>query len=278
MNEDTADQLEPETDDIPQDEPAEDGGRDFDAEASAMGWKPEAEFTGPEGAWRSSEEFVKRGEERGDLAVANNRRLTARVTELEAGLKQQKDVHNLQQQSLRDSLAKDYEDKILQAAEDGDKEAVGRHMRDRDKAMESPAPEPDNAPNPDYTDFVDRNDWYNSDSRMTNYANVTSDELARTNPNLSPVENMRRTEEEVKATFPSYFDEDEAPTPKPRTPRAPVAGARRGGKRKPTGKTYEAMPAEYREGCDESVASKWSDRATFVKNYWANVAKEEART
>src|SRR4051812_47360868 len=56
---------------------ADEGGRDYEAEAKVQGWRPLAEFTGDPAKHKSAEQFVKDGEEQAGLATARNKHLTS---------------------------------------------------------------------------------------------------------------------------------------------------------------------------------------------------------
>lgn len=53
--------------------------------------------------------------------------------------------------------------------------------------------------------FLKRNEWFQKDKVMTNYAIVRDQELAKENPHLSQVELLELLEEDVKETFPEKF-------------------------------------------------------------------------
>lgn len=197
--------------DLPSDEieiPADDAPSDADvaveARAREMGWKPLAEWRGPEGAWRPAAEFIARGENILPIVRDQNRRLTERIGKLEGeitslrataqeqlqALKEMREMGRTADQRGYERAMKDIKDRQRQAVEAGDTKAFDQ-LVEQAEALEgsrpaAPAPAPPRPvettpPAPQLSEptrkFIADNPWFRNDKLLSDTMVATHQEL-----------------------------------------------------------------------------------------------------
>ncbi len=243
----------------------------IEAEARRGGWRPQEEYRGPPGQWRTAEEFLKRGQ---DILPMVRKDL---IRERERGTKMEEEIKALRQTVDEQKLAMDdllkmartasesgykraleeLKAKKRQAAQAGDiagvvaiDDQISEVEEARADAVPPPreaAPAPKNPqPVPPRVDpaverFVSENPWFNTDQVLHKAMETEHMALLQDAPGLSLEENLDRAKEAVMARYPRKFgitekNDDDAPPPPPRrngvNPPSPPSG---GGRRPATG-------------------------------------------
>lgn len=233
---------------------ANDGERDWEAEARNMGWKPEAEFKEGESRpreFKDAEAFVKDGEERGDLAKHMVKQLQTQLD------KMKRDVRRLTkaEQDAYQRGADDLKAQMRAAVESGDVAAFDEASERLDKlANGKDAPAED--ANEQFLAFRKDNSWFDTgalagasiDERNARARAVqlfdyyAGQGLDRT---MLPSEFFAKVADEVASEFPTLGKTPSTPRPRPVSD---VAGVTRPGGAKQNGAT--ALPAEARAQAD----------------------------
>ena len=114
---------------------------------------------------------------------------------------------------------------------------------------------------PELVEFNTRNPWMETDEDMSSFVIGRAQRLRQQNPGMSLSALLSQVEAAARKAFPAKFG--------PARARSPVdAGERGGNSPNAGGKTYQAMPKEAREACDEFVADGKGKREAYVKMYF----------
>ncbi len=242
-----------ETDDLFEDEgvdhtPDPEAERKAEREALARrgGWRPQEEYRGPPGQWRTAEEFLKRGEDilpivRKDLAKERERtaKMEDEIRTLRAGFDEQRLVMEDLLKMARNASEAGYKRAMDElkaqkraAAQEGDiakvvlideqisevaaERASAPAPAERPKpAASSPAPQPKVQVDPAVEQFVNDNPWFNTDGVLHKAMEAEHMSLLQEAPGLSLEENLRQAKEAVMARYPRKFGIKEPPPPAP---------------------------------------------------------------
>ena len=174
-----------------------------EAEARAKGWKPKDEYSGDPGKWVEAEEFNKRTDLYQELSSIK-KALRRRDKEMDAVVRYSKEQTEL---AYRRGVA-DLQSQLDAAVDRGDKQGV----REITKEMgQMKAPEPDHPA--EVVDFQERNQWFDKDPEMTDYAIARSRRIAENNPSWSLERRLEEVEKDVKKRFPENFQHDRRDLP-----------------------------------------------------------------
>lgn len=228
---------------------ADDAQQQIEARARQMGWTPKDEFKGDPSKWRDAGEFVERGESLLPLVKAQNKRLEAKVAELEKTTRDFAEHLSKTEQRAYDRAIADLRQqrKEALAAGDGDAfdkadEQIEKLRRDAEaKAAKRADKQADDGPDPVYTEWESRNLWL-KDAKMQAYAESAAEFLRKSGENATGAEFLELVTKEVKARFPEKFTNPRREGAQAVEGAAPAA--RRGGK------TYADMPADARAACE----------------------------
>ena len=98
---------------------------------------------------------------------------------------------------------------------------------------------------------------------MTDFANLYAQKLTKQNPSLAYNDVLQQVEEKVKTTFPQRFE-----NPERAKPTAVDSGSTREIAPK-TGKTYNDLPADAKEMCNQNVKQGlFKSKEDWVKVYF----------
>jgi len=256
--------------------------RNYEAEARDMGWVPEGEFKGDKkpAKFLEAKDFVERGETVLPFVQREVKRLKSereqekkdyearfeRLTKAtEATLKKQREDHSRELVELTTKR-----DAAVEKGDVAGFKTLERQITDH-KAnapqVEDIAPQPQAADPADNDKTVaswqDANKWYGTDDALTEAAIGISQNLLRKNPTISMAENLRLTDEAMKARFPLRFGGTGA------NAHAPVDS---GGDPKPLvneskSPLYDKLPKEAKALADQAV----KDGVYKSKEEWARV-------
>ncbi len=215
--------VEEATTEIVQTEAAEKpAGRDYDAEATEQGWRPQEEWTGKPENWKDAKTWVENGE------------IHAKVSRIEKSFDERlaklAKVNERTVEAIRAQHAKEIAELTTDrkaAIKAGDVEEVER----LDKAIEvhkelgpEPASEADNEKI--QSDWINTQDWWAVNVEMTDFAIRMSQAILAKNPKITMAENLERTVALLKKKYPEEFGLAAEPQKKPAAANghAPVDG------------------------------------------------------
>lgn len=209
-------------------------GRDYEQEASGMGWVPQEEWKGNPDQWRPAEDFVKRGEEILPIVNKHNKELKQELATLKDDVAMIAKVTKQQvvdaEQAGYDKAKAEYEGRLealqkqkFDAVQEGDLEAFQKAEGDIANLNQPEPPKKDEPAaqpqvNPVFEDWSKQNTWYipdpanpgdGGDQDLTAFAEGFGRQIAAQHDLNSP-EGMEKfytaIGEKVKATFPQKFE------------------------------------------------------------------------
>lgn len=269
---DATDNQTQEPGDEPTQDPSEPGGDDagdddlsVEDRAKTMGWRPMDEFSGDKSYFVDADEFVRNADEKMPVMRSNMRKMQRDIHNLTESLTLQADMAKETLVAQKNRMESEFDAKLREAVQDGDTETydlVTAQKTQEMKAFDTPGPKPaaSTAFESAFGDFEDRNEWYGANLPATDFANAEGIRVRDANPGISPVDELKKVEAAVKREFTSLGKNPN------RNKASAVGNGRRPGKAKGA-KTYEAMPIESRDACDNMV-SRGISKDAFVKNYY----------
>jgi hypothetical protein len=232
--------------------------RDFEAEAKADGWVPQADWKGDPNKWIPAEDFVKRGETILPIVQAKYRRTVEEVADLKRKFEEREgvfsDFQKFQEQALakankeRDQLITQLEEQRAKAITDGDGQTFTQtDKRIQELRAESATPPKKDPPreSPEVTAWKAENKWYTTDSELTGVADGLADVVARENPGLKGKAFLDKLTERVKTVVPHKFE-----NPRRQEQITGEPGSKKGSSKS---KGYDDLPVEARAACDKFV-------------------------
>lgn len=256
--------------------------------ALAQGWSDKEHWRGKPEEWVDAETFVKRGDEWLAGLKRSNDTLSRDLTATKAQLKELREAtedFKKFQKDAYDRKVADLESKMealkqerAQAISDGDGKKVNelddaldtakdgiREAKEAAKEAAKPAkvtaPEPQ-ALDPVMQNWLEENDWFGKDKRMTAIANGIGESLRIEFPDLKGKEFLDKMNEVLAEEFPARFAK--------KGPRSPVesgAGGRGGRSGSTNTRTYENLPADAQAACDRYVKQKLMTREQYLQDY-----------
>ena len=258
----------------------------FESEARAQGWVAAEEFRGSETDWVDAETFVRRGKEIMPILRKNNEKLLKELGEArkiaEEARESAKEFREYQKQQF-EKKTKDLEGQLEQLKQakrdaitqgDGDRAiAIDDAMDDLKeqrleakedlKAAEEKAKEvPQITQDPILNTWMEKNDWFGKDSRMTGVANGLGVELRRENPSLNGQAFLDKLDSELQEMFPEKFGKKRTPNPMEGSPNGTARPSVSSGK-----KTYNNLPPEAKAACDKFVKQGLMTKEAYVAEY-----------
>lgn len=177
----------------------------IEVEARADGWVPQDEWKGPEEKWRPAEEFVEVGKNINGILNKKVERLESRVNELLTSNREISEFAKKTQAKDRqesERLIGELEGLRQQAVTDGDGEAFQRaESQIHDLRSEPSAPQE----NPTTAQWLQGNQWYGADRKLSAYADGISDQLRSQGYNDQSPAYFEELTRQVKETFPDDF-------------------------------------------------------------------------
>ena len=175
--------------------------------ARDQGWKPKEEFEGDSSKWVSAETFVAKGE-----LIDRIESLGKKLKDSEKTIKMLSEHHAKVKESefnraidfLKKQKKDAYEtgdvDKIIEI---DDKIAETKETQKQQRVLD--VAENNNAPHPDFVDWVTENKWYEKNSEMRADADTFGEAYARNNPNKTPKEVLEYVTSKIKRTYKEEF-------------------------------------------------------------------------
>lgn len=176
-------------------------------EVKAMdeGWVPQDQWEGDPDLWRPAKEFVDRGELFKKIDDQNRT-----VKELKRALDDMKKHHSQVRETEYAKALTALKEQKQTALEDGNAAQVIKLddqidlVKDEQKALKAePAVSAETSPSPEFTNWTNRNKWYDTSQPMRAYADALGRELAY--GGMEPSKVLAEVERQVKQEFPNKF-------------------------------------------------------------------------
>ena len=177
------------------------------AEQQAMeqGWVPQDEWEGDPDQWRPAKEFLDRGELFKKIEDQNRT-----IKEFKRALDDLKGHHAKTRETEYARAIQALKAQKIAALEEGDAAAVVKLddqidlVKDEQSKLKQAAIEqPQEQLNPEFTNWVDKNKWYETSQPMRAYADALGRDLAY--KGMSPSEVLKEVERQVRDEFPQKF-------------------------------------------------------------------------
>lgn len=180
----------------------------MEQEALEEGWQPKEDWVSAgkdEADWRSAKEFKERGElfRRIESITQELKSTRSALGALKGHYEKVKDVEF---KRAMDSLKADKK----QALSEGDADAVIEideklaEVREAQKAVQTQAVQQPEI-HPDFTAWIGRNGWYNSNNEMRNFADSIGRAYALDHPGIHPADVLRYVTTKTKTAYPDQF-------------------------------------------------------------------------
>lgn len=265
---------------------------DYEYEARRKGWKPEGEYTGPEGKWVDSKTFVERGERftkkleteieslKGKIASFEGTKtqfrkffddqMAKRDQEHAAAIATLRTQRSAAQREGDDALVVELEDRI-EATQEQRKtlKAEGQEAAAERTAEAAPAAQADN---PVLDEWVaDGNSWFKTDEVLTKHAIAVGQQFRKDGDKTMGRAFLEKVAEQVRSDFPRRF---KAASDAPGTRQSATEGSAQGGtgtgkQAGYNGKTERDLPpadlAIMRQFVQEGLYTK----EQFLKSYFS---------
>ena len=255
-------------------------------EAESQGWVPKERFRGNESDWVDADTFVKRGREILPILRKNNENL---IKDLNATKEQLKEFREAAeefkkfQKEAYERKANEYETRIkeikesrAQAISDGDGQKVNALDDALDEAKEDlkqakqAVKEADTVKEPEITAptvepelqaWLDGNNWFGTDKRMTSIANGIGESLRLEFPLLKGKAFLEKLDEVLAEEFPNKFGKKQSPASRVES------GSGRQGRGGSNAQSYDNLPADAKAACDKFVKQKLMTKEEYVASY-----------
>ena len=259
-------------------------------EAESQGWVPKERFRGNDNDWVDAETFVKRGREILPILRKNNENLMKDLNQTKEQLKEFREAAEEFKKFQRESYerkATDYEKRIqeikdsrAQAISDGDGQKVNALDDALDEAKESfkeakqavkdvistkePAATDTVAPvDPSLQSWLNRNNWFGEDRRMTSIANGIGESLRLEFPGLTGQPFLDKLDEVLAEEFPNKFGGSKKNVSTSRV----ESGSGRQSRGSSNAQSYDNLPPAAKDACDRFVKQKLMTREQYIADY-----------
>ena len=237
--------------------------------ASEMGWVPKEEWKGDPEKWRPAEEFVSRGEN--ILPIVKDQLKKAKA-DLEMALKiNQQEINQIKSDAYAKAKT-EYDEKLrnldlaeLEAFQSGDAETFQKVKAAKANARPPapPVPVQSQVANPVFDSWRDKNDWYQSDPELTEYADFIGSEIVKKNPGKPLAEIYEAVTERIKKARPDKFT-----NPRRDEPGAVEGGTTTGGGKR-GGKSFSDIPRDAQQQYDRLSKNFAAKGRKFTKEQYA---------
>ena len=257
--------------DAPDVDSPEAGGNDVETQAREQGWAPLEEYKGDPKRWRSAEEFLEFGERVNPIIKKQRDEYKADLKAMEAKFeKQQEHVSKLlefrskQEQERYEGELSYLKTQLRDARRAGEDETVEVIEEKLDelkgnapiKYEVEKAPEQHSDNTVEFQEWRSKNDtWFEKDDKATMYALGLANKMVTEKTTLRGEAFFNEISRKVKSEFPSLF------SPK----RGMVEASSNGGSRPAPRASYERLPQEAKDACDDYVNAKLGTREDYIK-------------
>lgn len=256
-------------------------------EAESQGWVPKERYRGNEADWVDANTFVKRGREILPILRKNNENLVRDLNNTREQLKDFKEAADEFKRFQKDAYerkAQEYEYRIqeiknsrAQAISDGDGQKVNAlddaldeakdNLKEAKQAVkdvikEPTAPVEETPPiDPSLQTWLDKNNWFGQDKRMTSIANGIGESLRLEFPQLKGTSFLEKLDDVLAEEFPTKFGKKT-----PATNRV-ESGSNRQSRGSSNAQSYDNLPADAKSACDRFVKQKLMTREEYVSSF-----------
>ena len=260
-------------------------------EAESQGWVPKERFRGNESDWVDADVFVKRGREILPILRKNNENLIKDLQSTKQQLQEFKEAAEEFKRFQRETYERktqEYEQRIqeikesrAQAISDGDGKKVNalddaldqakeelseakKAVKDANKVVETQFDAQPTTIEPQLQTWLDNNNWFGQDKRMTGIANSLGESLRLEFPGLKGQEFLDKLDEVLAEEFPNRF--------KDKTKNAGVSRVESGsGRQSRNGggntKSYDNLPSDAKTACDKFVKQGLMTKEQYVADF-----------
>jgi hypothetical protein len=178
----------------------------YEEQARQQGWKPLDEYEGDKSKWRSSKEFVERGELFGKIDTMGKE-----LKETRKALKMLQEHHSKVKETEYNNALRELKTLQKKHLEDGNSDGyletteLLTDLKAEQKAREVLQQNTPNQPDPRFIAWAAENKWYQADSDMRSFADAVGLGYAQQNPNLDPEEVLMYVTTQVKSRFKDKF-------------------------------------------------------------------------
>lgn len=245
--------------------------------ARVDGWVSQEEWVAqgkPETLWKPAKEFYEVGQQILPVVNAKNKRLERELQDLQGRMAKLAKANETSLKLQQDAYEKELKAAKAKAIRDGDGDKVN-DLDDELAKIRQVRTAPQSEPTPDpitaeaFQQFRNRNPWYGTDRGMSVYADVIAEEIKAQDPSISGPELLLKTEFKVKEKFNMATPVSKKPTATAVEPstRAPTKPASK--------KSYEALPSEAKQACDNLLravpaSQRDSFKTRYVDSYYSN--------
>lgn len=259
---------------------------EVESEARSQGWVAKEEFRGSEDDWVDAETFVRRGKEIMPILRKNNEKLLKELNEAKKAAEEARQAAREFKEFQKDQFerkSKELETQLEQLKQakreainlgEGDRavaidDAMDQLKEERlvakeelKKAEEAAKAPPPVTQDPLINDWIERNDWFGKDRRLTTLANAIGTDLRQQDPNLMGKAFLDKLDAELAETMPEKFGKKKTPNPMDGSPNGINRPSASKGK-----KSYDNLPSEAKAACDRFVSQKLMTREQYVAEY-----------
>lgn len=184
------------------------GSSEVELEAIAKGWKPEAEFDGPKGAWIDAKEFLQR-EPLFDRIKSQSKELKGLKKTIEAMTSQFQTQVNAQVQ-LRLSELKAAKKEAIEAGDVAQVDKIDTEIESTKLSVKQDVPQiPD-----EVSEWIDKNPWFKTDKELNAFAIAHNRTYIENHPG-DVLGSLEATAKAVRKAFPEKFETTPKAAPSP---------------------------------------------------------------
>jgi len=257
-----------------------------ETEARSQGWVAKEEFRGSENDWVDAETFVRRGREIMPILRKNNEKLLKELGEAkkvaEEARQAAREFREYQKEQFerkgkelesqleqlkvakRDAINEGSGDRVL-AIDDAMDDIKEQRLQAKEdlKAAELKAKEvPQVTTDPILNEWMDKNEWFGKDARLTGMANGLGVELRRENPSLQGKAFLEKLDLELAEMIPAKFGKKTAFNPMEGSTNGTARPSVSSGK-----KSYNNLPSDAKSACDKFVKQGLMTKEQYVAEY-----------
>ena len=253
-------------------------------EAEGQGWVTKDKYRGDEKDWVEADIFVKRGREILPILRKNNENLIRELNSTKEQLKEfrqtaeefktfqkegyERKINEYKEQidRLKESRAQAISDgdgqkvNALDDAIDSAKEAISEAKSATKDAAKTTIEAPSSI-DPILQNWLDDNNWFGQDRRLTKQANALGESLKEEFPNLQGVAFLTKLDEVLREEFPDKFGKGRRATP------SHVESGSGRGRAASNAHSYDNLPPEAKAACDRYVKQKLMTRDQYVADF-----------
>lgn len=167
--------------------------------AREMGWKPEDEYQGDKDTWVDAGEFIRR-KPLFDEIHKNKRK----VADIEKSFAKLKDHHERVREAAYKQAIEDLKAEKLKALEDADHKRVVE-IDDELAEKRANVPQRESEPTPEFLEWVEENQWYNTDKTLKKEADRLGVAYHNANPDTPLPDVFKDIEGIIKSRHPEKF-------------------------------------------------------------------------